>query len=82
MKIFPVSIRVFEKGDYVRTPAGVAKVVSSELIYNRGDLTFRRHDVIVKHKFGSSSNPSNERQDLDADNLIPIDLKKYREEKE
>jgi hypothetical protein len=45
-----ITIEVFDVGDFVRTPRGVGIITAVE-----EDLK----EVIVKHKYGDSDNPSN-----------------------
>ena len=58
MKTTQVKVRMWEKGDYVITPAGVGKIAVDETeIRTSQDL--RYSEVLVQHKSGCSENTSN-----------------------
>lgn len=59
MKTIKIEITVWERGDYVVTPAGVGTIAKDEVIGNNYSM-MDFDDVIVQHKEGTSENTSNE----------------------
>jgi len=80
MKYENRKILIWEKGDYIRTPAGVGIVSEvSEEIHNG---IFERQYAVIQHKFNSCNNTSNKPIEVDSDCLSSISEEEYEEEKD
>jgi hypothetical protein len=80
-EIVNLEVNYFEKGDYVRTPKGVAIVVENEkIITNIDDLVYGA--ILIQYKCNAEDNISNIRERRDRGCLIPIEKGEYDEEQE
>lgn len=80
MKFGILQFRYFTEGEYVRTPDGVGIVVEDEKEINSERDLFDS-DVIVQHKYGCSSNASNQPLKMSRDIIFRIDQDEYNAEK-
>jgi hypothetical protein len=70
MIVVELPIRLFQKGDFVRTPDGVGIVLENKLT-RRKDKSIEYYDVVVQHKFPTSGNTSNKPLEFDAfENMV------------
>jgi hypothetical protein len=67
---------LFEKGDYVRTPEGMGIVHKNESRISKIE-DFIYHNIKVKHKTGTSSNPSNYLRELPRDLVLLSTKEEY-----
>lgn len=74
-----IAFLYFNKGDYVRTPAGVAVVLEDEKEILT-EVELRYSEVNILHKSGLSSNPSNEMRQVERWALIRITQETYDDE--
>ena len=80
MRKINLELNLFEKGDFVRTPQGVGKVKKNQEPPENINSIFQSF-VSVKHKSGTSQNPSNEKVEMPYFACIHIAKKEYDEEK-
>lgn len=79
MKIQCLPIRIFEHGDFVRTPNGVGKVILERSSYHPVQGYFEYSEVRVVHKTVWSGGPSDKTEWIDAENVLLISKKEYEE---
>ena len=75
-------VKVFQKGDYVRTGEGVGIVLSTDIEYREigSHKCYVQQYVTVQHKSGLSSNPSNKPRELEAYGIFPISRQEYNDD--
>lgn len=74
-------VKVFQKGDYVRTGDGVGIVLSTEIEYRKlgSHSHYVQQYVTVQHKSGLSCNPSNRPKELEAYGIFQISRQEYND---
>jgi hypothetical protein len=80
MKNITITVKCFEKGDYVITPDGVGIVIRNESFSNEEEFIWS--DVLVQHKFGNSSNCGNKPVEIEHDLVSLIGKEKYNKDKD
>jgi hypothetical protein len=81
MIIKKLKVRVFEKGDYVRTGDGVGIVVDCNFdLHKDGSILY--YEVNVQHKNGTGENPSNNVKSLDGFESVSLISKHEYDKKE
>jgi len=84
MKTERMLVRLFEQGDFVRTPDGVGIVKRTKQEMDQQGC-FIAQTVFVQHKFGISSNPGNRLVEVEFDTnqlLHLIDKEEYDAEED
>ena len=81
MQALDVKVSVFEVGEFVRTAAGVAKIVSERKIFSETGF-WSGQIIFVQHKFPWSQNPANEVVDMPMEFALPSTEAEYDAEKD